>query len=143
MTEQNRGRIETRTTQVFNDLTGVSPEWSGLNSFIQVHRTVLHQDTTTEEWVYFISSLPATTSAKVFADGIRSHWAIENSLHYVKDVTFKEDASKTRTKQAPQNISLCRSMVINLFRHYGFTNLAQAIRLVANDIPRLYGMITA
>lgn len=103
----------------------------------------MHHDTTTEEWAYFISSLPPTTSAKVFADGIRSHWAIENSLHYVKDVTFKEDASKTRTKQAPQNISLWRSMVINVLRHHGFTNLAQAIRLVANDIPRLYGMIAA
>jgi len=45
----------------------------------------------TIETAHFISSLPPTTNAKIFYEGIRSHWRIENGLHYVKDVTFKED----------------------------------------------------
>ena len=75
--------------------------------------------------------------AKGFNYWIRSHWRIENTLHYSKDVTFKEDYSKIITKNAPQNISLVRNIVMNLFRSNGYTNMAQAIRLVANDIPRI------
>jgi predicted transposase YbfD/YdcC len=97
----------------------------------------------TEEVAYFISSLPASTPAADFSKGIRGHWSIENSLHYCKDVTFKEDASKVRTKQAPENISVIRNMAINLFRGAGYTNMAQAIRLVANDVPKLWEIVSA
>lgn len=129
--------------RVFNNLVDIDPEWTGLRCFIQVHRLVVHDTTSTEEMAYFISSLPDTTTAEVFQNGIRGHWTIENSLHYVKDVTFKEDASKTRTKQAPQNISLFKNIAINLLRKHHFSNLAQAIRLIANDIPKLYEIIIA
>lgn len=96
-----------------------------------------------EETAYFISSLSPKTPAPVFNEGIRSHWAIENSLHYVKDVTFKEDASKIRTKNAPQNISLLKNIVINIFRKNNYSNMAQAIRLTANDIPKLWKLVSA
>jgi predicted transposase YbfD/YdcC len=79
----------------------------------------------------------------VFSDGIRGHWRIENSLHYVKDVTMKEDTSRTRTKNAPQNISLMKNLALNLLRQAGYTNIAQAIRLVANDIPKIWEMVSA
>jgi predicted transposase YbfD/YdcC len=92
---------------------------------------------------YFISSLPTTTPAKEFAQGIRGHWHIENSLHYVKDVTMKEDASKTRTQYAPQNNSLIKNIVLNILRQQGYTNIAQAIRLLANDIPKLWKLVSA
>jgi predicted transposase YbfD/YdcC len=108
-----------------------------------VHRIVTHWDKRTEETAYFISSLPAGTPASVFSQGIRGHWGIENSLHYTKDVTFKEDASKVRTKQAPENISVIRNMAINIFRSAGYTNMAQAIRAVAHDVPKLWEMIAA
>jgi hypothetical protein len=68
---------------------------------------------------------------------------IENTLHYVKDVTMKEDASKTRTGNAPQNISLIKNLALNLLRQSGYTNIAQAIRLIANDIPKIWGMVSA
>jgi predicted transposase YbfD/YdcC len=107
-----------------------------------VHRIVTHQNKRTEELAYFISSLPADTPAAVFAQGIRGHWGVE-AMHYTKDVTFKEDASKVRTKRAPENISLVRNMAINLFRGAGYTNMAQAIRMVAHDIPLLWEIISA
>jgi predicted transposase YbfD/YdcC len=121
----------------------VSADWAGLACFIQAHRTVEQQGKQTEETAYFISSLPSNTPTEQFASGIRGHWLIENSLHYVKDVTFKEDASKIRTKQAPQNISLIKNMAINLLRGAGYTNMAQAIRLVGHDIGRLWEIVGA
>lgn len=97
----------------------------------------------TKEVAYFISSLPPTTKAKIFYDGIRDHWQIENGLHYVKDVTFKEDRSRIRTGNSPQNKSIIIDIVINIFRKNNYTNMAQAIRLVGNDIKLMWKMIIA
>lgn len=77
----------------------------------------------------------------MYEEGVRSHWSIENSLHWVKDVTLKEDASKIRIGNAPQNISTIKNIGINIFRENNYTNMAQAMRLVANDIKALYNLI--
>ena len=69
--------------------------------------------------------------------GIRSHWAIENSLHYVKDVTFYEDASRIRTGNAPTNFSIIRNIAINVLRRLNFRSLPQAIRMLSGNIPKL------
>jgi len=138
--------METRTVNVYQRFSGISPLWLKLRTIIKVERMIsypaqperIHQET-----VYFISSLPITTKAKVFHQGIRSHWSIENSLHYIKDKTFQEDQGRVRSKAAPENLSLLTNMVINIFRKHNFPNIAQAIRLVAHDIPRLWQMIIA
>lgn len=96
-----------------------------------------------QETAYYISSLPFTTDASEFNVGIRSHWAIENSLHWVKDMTLGEDGSRIRTGRAPENMSLVRNIAINAFRKYGFSNIAQAMRLSSHDIPLLMGMLRA
>jgi predicted transposase YbfD/YdcC len=72
--------------------------------------------------------------ANIYNYGIRSHWAIENSLHYVKDVTFGEDASLIRTGNAPTNFSIIRNISINLLRRLNYSTLKQAIRHVGGDI---------
>ncbi len=110
---------------------------------MEVCRYVVFKEQISEETAYFISSLSDTTPAAEFNTGIRGHWAIENSLHYTKDGTFKEDASKIRTGNAPENNSLLKNIVINLFRKFKYTNMAQATRLLANDIPKLWEMISA
>lgn len=79
-------------------------------------------------------------SAKEFNLSIRNHWKIENSLHYVKDVTFKEDASKIISDNSPLNMSLIRNIAINILRKNGFSNMAQAIRIVANDIYSIFSL---
>jgi predicted transposase YbfD/YdcC len=108
-----------------------------------VRREAITKIKRTKETAYFISSLPATTKAKLFYEGIRSHWRIENGLHYVKDVTFKEDRSRIRTGNSPENKSLIIDIVINIFRKNNYTNMAQAIRLVGNDIKLMWKMIIA
>lgn len=110
---------------------------------IQIKRLVFFKNKWTAETAYFISSLPSSFKAASFNKGIRSHWAIENSLHYTKDKTFREDASKIRTKNAPQNISIIRNIIINVFRKNGFNNMAQAIRLVANDVYKMWRLLLA
>ena len=122
----------------------IDKDWLGLRSIIQVKRTVKKSDgTLSKETAYFISSLPATTDASVFNQGIRGHWSIENSLHYLKDKTFGEDSSRIRTKNAPENLSVIRNIVINVLKKKGWNNIAQAIRLVSNNIGEMYKMITA
>jgi len=115
----------------------------GLKSIIRISRKIKKKNKETEEIAYFISSLLPTTQAKTFNIGVRSHWSIENSLHYTKDKTFKEDESKIRTGNAPENISVFRNIVLNIFRHHGWTNMAQAIRLVSNDVDELWNLILA
>ena len=59
---------------------------------------------------------------------VRGHWAIENRLHYVRDVTFGEDASQVRSRAAPQVLAALRNVVTGLLRQAGWTNIAAALR---------------
>jgi len=137
--EINRGRTELRTVTVSNDLEGISKEWIGIKQLISIERIVDRQGKKTKEMAYFISSKNA--NAFKYKEGIRLHWEIENSLHYVKDVTLKEDASKIVTGNAPQNLSTIKNISINIMRNNQYKNMAQAMRLVANNIPLLKSMI--
>jgi predicted transposase YbfD/YdcC len=137
--ERNKGRTELRNTMVSDCLDGISPEWKGVKQLIGVHRIVKEKGKTREEMAYFISS--RSGNAFLYEEGIRSHWQIENSLHWVKDVTYKEDDSLIKKGNAPQNISTIKNITINIFRSNKYTNMAQALRLVANNIQLLYDMI--
>lgn len=138
-TEINRGRTELRTVTVSNNLEGIGKEWIGIKQLISIERIVDRQGKKSKEMAYFISS--KNTNAFKYKEGIRLHWEIENSLHYVKDVTLKEDASKIVTGNAPQNLSTIKNISINIMRKNQYKNMAQAMRLVANNIPLLKSMI--
>jgi predicted transposase YbfD/YdcC len=105
----------------------------------QVVRVVRHsKDTTTgkrtRQTVYLITSLTSVqASPERLARLARSHWGIENRLHWVRDVTFGEDASQIRTGHGPENMATIRSLAINLFRRAGFANIAAAIRDMSYD----------
>ena len=137
--EINRGRTELRTVTVSNELEAISKEWIGIKQLISIERIVDRQGKKTKEMAYFISS--KNTNAFKYKEGIRLHWNIENSLHYVKDVTLKEDASKIVTGNAPQNLSTIKNISINIMRKNQYKNMAQAMRMVANNIPLLKSMI--
>lgn len=131
--EKNRGRIEERIISVYDNLKGIDRDWIGLKSLIKVKRKVKKKGIITQETSYFISSLSAMTSAKIFHEGIRSHWSIE-TFHYIKDVVFKEDNSKVKKGNAPENYSLMRSIIINMFRNKEMNKMQEAIEKCANNV---------
>jgi predicted transposase YbfD/YdcC len=106
---------------------------------IQVTRKT--RDLRTRRWrtviIYAITSLTfAQASPARLADWIRGHWAIENGLHWVRDVTFAEDASRVRTGGAPQVMACLRNLVIGALSQAGPVNLATTLRHHARDPHR-------
>jgi predicted transposase YbfD/YdcC len=114
--EKGHGRIEIRKCFMLAAPDWLIEEgrWAGIKTVIMVHSTRTIKDTTSREVRYYISSrdLDVVGCAKA----IRSHWGIENSVHYILDVTFDEDASRIRTGNAPQNVAVVRHIALNLLQ---------------------------
>jgi len=84
-----------------------------------------------------VTSLSAREAApEHIAAYVRGHWAIENKVHWVRDVTFREDASQVRTGSRPRIMATLRNLAIGLIRQAGYTKIAATIRRIRND-PRL------
>jgi len=113
--------------------------WKSIRSLIQVIRIITEKEKTKQEVSYFISNLNANTSARYFAEAIRNHWKIE-SFHYIKDVTFSEDKWRVRTKNAPLNYSLMRTLSINIFRQNGFQKIQEVMERCANNVGFMRGL---
>jgi predicted transposase YbfD/YdcC len=116
--ERGHGRTETRDTYVApvpRGLGGASA-WVGLCSIIMVMRESLDHATqkVTTDVRYFLSSLRPT--AKRLAGIIRSHWGIENSLHWVLDIAFNEDRLRTKDRNAIDNLALLNRLAVSLLR---------------------------
>lgn len=124
---------------VCSDIDHIDQGWRGLRQVVGIRRTVIGKGYHREDMSYYISSM--CSNALMYATGIRNHWSIENTLHWVKDVTLREDASKIRKGNAPQNISLLRDIAIDLFRSNGYKSIVQAVRLTANDIKKMIKMM--
>lgn len=137
--ERTRDRVTQRTVSVFHNLTGISPDWSGIKSLIKVERVGTRKGKKYHEIVCYISSLMRT--AQEFAVGIRGHWGIENRLHWVKDVVFKEDASTVRTGHAPAHFSIVRAIAINIFRQNGYDSVTTHQRFLSHDIDKLLHLV--
>jgi predicted transposase YbfD/YdcC len=137
--DRGHGRIELRT------LKAVTVHHFGLPHTAQVlqvtRKTRDLRDSNIRRWrtvvVYAVTSLAfAQASPARLADLLRGHWAIENGLHYVRDVTFAEDASRVRTGTAPQVMACLRNLVIGALCRAGPVNLAVALRQHARDPAR-------
>ena len=115
--EKDHGRIEGRRCWATEDTDWFTEkaEWAGLRSFIMIEaeREVLGQGLSVERR-YFISSLPA--DAKEALRAVRAHWQVENCLHWVLDVAFREDGCRTRTGNAPENLATLRHVAVNLLK---------------------------
>jgi len=126
--DKGHGRIEHRkltSTTALHDYL----DWPGVEQVFQLQRTRTIRNTTTREIAYGITSLSRDQAdAAKLLDLTRDHWGIENRLHYVRDVTFGEDACRVRTGHAPQNLSIVRNLVITLLNRIGCTNKAAALR---------------
>jgi predicted transposase YbfD/YdcC len=117
--ELKHDRLERRHCRVIGDpayLAYIDPDrrWANLTSVVCITSTRRVGETTTTEDRHYLSSLPP--DAAHLADTIRSHWGIENRLHWVLDVAFQEDASSVRLGHAPENLASIRHLALNLIR---------------------------
>lgn len=134
-TDRGHGRRATRTIKVLD-----APAWIGFAATAQVaqlRRTVTKAGKKTVEVVYLITSAThATASPATLAAWVQGHWAIENALHWVRDVTYAEDASQVRTRNSPHVMASLRNTAIGLLRLAGARNIAAALRRHARDPQR-------
>lgn len=113
------GRIETRECWTISGeeslqfLRGYG-NWKGLQTIVMVKRQRRVEDEVTSETHYYISSLP--NQAEHLLRAIRSHWTIENSLHWVLDVAMGEDDSRVRIDYAPENLAVLRRLALTLLK---------------------------
>jgi len=118
-TDAGHGRIEERicrTTDNIDWLRDLHPAWTNLRSIaaITATRTGKKSGETSTETRFYISSLPP--DPELILHATRSHWSVENKLHWVLDVTFREDLCRTRKDYAALNLALVRKIVLNLLR---------------------------
>jgi predicted transposase YbfD/YdcC len=112
----DHGRIETRTTTVIKNIAWLKARhpWPGLETVVVIDSTRETGSRTEHETRLYISSL--ALHADQLGPIIRSHWAIENSLHWVMDMVFRDDESRLRTLHAPANFTTIRHIAHNLIR---------------------------
>jgi predicted transposase YbfD/YdcC len=112
----DHGRIETRRYWTTADIHWLADttQWKNLASIVMVERERMVNDTTSEETSYYVTSLKS--DAARIARAVRGHWGVENSLHWVPDVVFREDESRIRKDNAPATFVGIRHMALNLLR---------------------------
>ena len=153
-TDQGHGRRETRTIRVLD-----APEdldWPHAQQVFLIERTtertVYRRDKKSKKLKktkvkHCVAALGMTsmTSAQAGPEHlmtyVRSHWAIENKIHWVRDVTFREDASRVRTGSRPRIMTTLRHLVIGLIRQAGYTRIAATIRKIRNSPHLIYALM--
>jgi predicted transposase YbfD/YdcC len=120
--DADHGRIETRRCRVSHDVSWLfsnrryagEPTMPGLAAIACVEATRVEGARATRATRYYLSS--ARLDADAFARAVRSHWAIENGLHWVLDVTFDEDRARNRRDHGPENLATLRRITLNLLQ---------------------------
>ena len=112
----DHGRIETRTTTVIHDVGWLQERhaWPGLKAVVMVESSREISGKTETETRFYITSL--VMLAHLLGPVVRSHWAVENSLHWVLDMVFRDDECRVRTEHAPANFTTIKHMALNLLR---------------------------
>ncbi len=136
---KGHGRLEKRFLTCLDDENGFL-DWPGVEQVFRLERTVVDCRTgnTTQDVRYGITSLVADkASATQLLDLIQTYWGIENGLHYRRDVTLLEDATRISNPQLAEALSIMNNFVIGLTRKLGFSNLASARRYLDADIASI------
>lgn len=130
--DKGHGRIEKRTLRTTTILTK-QQDWAGLKQGFELVRERTAKGQTTVEVVHGISSLsPERADAKRLLELTRGHWGIENGLHYRRDVTMAEDASRIRKGVAPQVMAGLRNSLLHLLGDVAAPSVAAAMRTMGN-----------
>jgi predicted transposase YbfD/YdcC len=126
--EDAHGRHEERYVRVIYDPAGLPPEWPGVAAVVQVNRVRAVGGRRTQTTHYYLSSHRGT--ARELGDRVRGHWAIE-AMHWVLDVAFREDESRTRTGHAGANLGMLRRVAVSLLKRVESRGSIQTRRLMA------------
>jgi predicted transposase YbfD/YdcC len=140
----DHGRIETRTYTAFHDVAWLQErhDWPGLQGVVMVESAREIGDKIERETRFYITSL--VLLAHALGPIIRSHWAVENSLHWVMDMTFRDDECRVRTDHAPANFTTIKHMAHNLIRKApGKDSLRLRRKVAAWDDDFLASLIAA
>ena len=138
--DANHGRIETRTYTVIHDVAWLQDnhEWPGLKSVVMVESeretpaTAKDPAKIERETRFYITSL--VWLAGQVAPAIRSHWMVENGLHWIMDMMFRDDECRVRTDNAPANFTTIKHMALNLIglKSFGKKDSMKTRRFVAS-----------
>lgn len=141
--DKGHGRLEHRTLESTTALT-VHEKWPGLKQGFRVRRWGLRNGKPYEEVVHGITSLPPEKAdAQRLLGLVREHWRIENSLHYIRDVTLGEDACQVRGDTGPQVLAALRNVAVHLLARVGTDNHAQATRRLAAQPQRAIDLLSS
>ena len=123
--EKGHGRIETRRYWQSADVDWMQDKklWKNLRTIGMVESIRRCKSKNSIERRYYLSSLPLDVAA--FAKAVRGHWGVENPLHWSLDVTFREDQSRARSKNAAQNLATLRRIALNLIKKNPLEKVSQ------------------
>lgn len=135
-TNIGHGRLEVRRLTLMND-TDSFIDWPGLAQVFRLEREITQLKTgkVSQEIAYGLTSCsPEEATASLLLKWVRQYWGIENGLHYRRDVTLKEDATRMSLSKMPAVIATINNFVVGLSQKLGYTNLAQARRIFEYQI---------
>ncbi|HEV2125844.1 MAG TPA: ISAs1 family transposase [Chloroflexota bacterium] len=125
---KGHGRVEVREIRVSSELAEYL-DWPYLQQVFEVRRTWIRKGVTKQEVHYGITSLPQTVASPEQVLRLkRGHWGIENRLHYVKDVTLREDASTIHCGTGPDIMAMLRTAAVSALRRAGHHRIAARLR---------------
>ncbi len=128
-TEVGHGRQEERSVSVIYDPVGLPPEWPDAAAVVSVLRERAANGVGTTTVHYYPSSHAGT--AKAMGAFLRGHWGIENGLHWVLDVAFREDESRTSDLNAGANLAMLRRVAVSLLKRVKARGSIETRRLMA------------
>jgi predicted transposase YbfD/YdcC len=140
----DHGRIETRTTTVIHDVEWIQErhDWPGLQAVVMVESSREISGKVEQETRFYLTSL--VVPAHLLGPVVRSQWAVENRLHWVMDMVFRDDECRVRTDHAPANFTTIKHMAHNLLRNApGKNSLRSRRKIAAWDDNFLATLITA
>jgi predicted transposase YbfD/YdcC len=152
--EKGHGRRERRTIQVMNAPAHIRKRFPHARQVALIERYVtrtvrvkkgkrwVKKQVKSAVAVFIITSLDAREAAPEHLAGyVRGQWTIENKVHYVRDVTYREDASRVRTGPRPRIMATLRNLAIGLIRQAGYTRIAATIRKIRHDTGLLLAIL--
>lgn len=132
-TEKGHGRLSTRRVTTSTEMRDwFANEWTGIEQVFRIERTVIKKGKTSHEVVYGLTNLsPDEAGPTEIGAFIRAHWAIENRLHWRRDVTLNEDHSQVRVQSKPQVLAVLNNTLLALLDWLGVSNVPEQMRLYA------------